>query len=45
MQKQEASSNSEKLERITKEAEILSLMEESHKTKEWIKKQIKKKIP
>ncbi len=42
MQKAE-SSVSKKLERITKEAEILSLMEESHKTKEWIKKQIKKK--
>ena len=42
MQKAATSSNS-KLERITKEAEILSLMEESHKTKEWIKKQIKKK--
>jgi hypothetical protein len=34
---------SKKLERITKEAEILSLMEESHKNKEWIKRQIKKK--
>jgi len=43
MQKADTQSNSEKLERITKEAEILSLMEESHKTKEWIKKQIKKK--
>ncbi|MCV0392943.1 MAG: hypothetical protein K5790_06580 [Nitrosopumilus sp.] len=43
MQKQDTSSNSRKLQRITKEAEILSLMEESHKTKEWIKKQIKKK--
>lgn len=32
-----------KLERITKEAEILSLMEESHKNKEWLKRQIKKK--
>ena len=32
-----------KLDRITKEAEILSLMEESHKTKEWLKRQIKKK--
>ncbi len=42
MQKAATSSNS-KLERITKEAEILSLMEESHKTKDWIKKQIKKK--
>ena len=31
------------LERITREAEILSLMEESHKTKESIKSQIKKK--
>ena len=43
MQKADTQSNSKKLERITKEAEILSLMEESHKTKEWIKKQIKKK--
>ena len=32
-----------KLERITKVSEILSLMEESHKTKEWLKNQIKKK--
>ena len=32
-----------KLDRITKEAEILSLMEESHKTKEWLRRQIKKK--
>jgi hypothetical protein len=40
---QKADSTSQKLKRITKEAEILSLMEESHKTKEWIKKQIKKK--
>jgi len=40
---QKADSISKKLERITKEAEILSLMEESHKTKDWIKKQIKKK--
>ena len=37
------SSLSKQLERVTKEAEILSLMEESHKTKDWIKKQIKKK--
>jgi len=43
MQKTDTLSISKKLERITKEAEILSLMEESHKTKEWIKKQIKKK--
>ena len=43
MQKADTLSISKKLERITKEAEILSLMEESHKTKEWIKKQIKKK--
>ncbi len=43
MQKQNTSPDSRKLERVTKEAEILSLMEESHKTKEWIKKQIKKK--
>jgi hypothetical protein len=42
MQRQN-SSISKKLDRITKVAEILSLMEESHKTKEWIKKQIKKK--
>ena len=42
MQKQD-SSLQKQLDRITKEAEILSLMEESSKTKEWIKKQIKKK--
>ena len=42
MQKQN-STISKKLARITKEAEILSLMEESHKNKEWIKRQIKKK--
>ena len=41
MQKQD--STLAKLNRVSKEAEILSLMEESHKTKEWIKKQIKKK--
>jgi len=45
MQKADTQSNSKKLERITKEAEILSLMEESHKTKEWIKKTDQKKIP
>jgi len=43
MQKRDSKSISKKLERITKQAEILSLMEESHKTKDWIKKQIKKK--
>ncbi|MCI4432477.1 MAG: hypothetical protein JHC41_02565, partial [Nitrosopumilus sp.] len=43
MQKQNSDSIEKKLERITTEAEILSLMEESHKTKEWIKSQIKKK--
>jgi len=43
MQSQSSSSLEKKLERITREAEILSLMEESHKTKEWIKSQIKKK--
>ncbi|MBM2852464.1 MAG: hypothetical protein HW420_1011, partial [Candidatus Nitrosotenuis sp.] len=43
MQKQNSLSIEKKLERITNEAEILSLMEESHKTKEWIKSQIKKK--
>ena len=32
-----------KLERITKVSEILSLMEESHKTKEWLKTPIKPK--
>jgi hypothetical protein len=37
------SSLQKQLDRITKEAKILSLMEESHKTKEWIKKQIKQK--
>ena len=42
MQKQD-SSIAKQLARITKEAEILSLMEESSKTKEWIKRQIKKK--
>jgi hypothetical protein len=42
MQKQDSVSH--KLERVTKEAEILSRMEESNKTKEWIKRQIKKKI-
>jgi len=42
MQKQN-SPTSKKLVRITKEAEILSLMEESHKNKEWLKRQIKKK--
>ncbi|MFB5617919.1 MAG: hypothetical protein ACE5Q4_04595 [Nitrosopumilus sp.] len=41
MQKQD--SIQQKLERITKEAEILSRMEESNKTKEWIKRQVKKK--
>ena len=41
MQKQD--SIQQKLERITKEAEILSRMEESNKTKEWIKRQLKKK--
>lgn len=40
---QKADSTSKKLARITKEAEILSIMEETHKTKDWIKKQIKKK--
>jgi len=34
---------SKKLDRITKEAEILSLMEESAKNKEWLKRQIKTK--
>jgi hypothetical protein len=42
MQKQD-SSLQKQLDRITTEAEILSLMEESSKTKEWIKRQIKKK--
>jgi len=42
MQKQN-SAILKKLDRITKEAEILSLMEESNKNKEWIKRQIKKK--
>jgi hypothetical protein len=41
LQKQD--SVSQKLQRVTKEAEILSRMEESQKTKEWIKRQIKKK--
>ncbi|HUT07016.1 MAG TPA: hypothetical protein VMW74_10080 [Nitrosopumilaceae archaeon] len=42
MQKED-SSIQKQLARITKEAEILSLMEETHKTKDWIKKQIKQK--
>jgi len=42
MQKQN-SLVSKKLDRITKIAEILSLMEESQKNKEWLKRQIKKK--
>jgi len=41
MQKQN-SPTSKKLVRITKEAEILSLMGESNKNKEWLKRQIKK---
>jgi len=41
MQKQDSVSG--QLRRVTKEAEILSRMEESNKTKEWIKRQIKKK--
>jgi hypothetical protein len=42
LQKQD-SSIQKQLDRITKEAEILSLMEGSSKTKEWLKQQIKKK--
>ncbi len=42
MQKQN-SPVSKKLDRITKIAEILSLMEESQKNKEWLKRQMKKK--
>ncbi|MCH7758729.1 MAG: hypothetical protein IIA19_09720 [Thaumarchaeota archaeon] len=42
MQKQN-SLVSKKLARITKVAEILSLMEESQKNKEWLKRQMKKK--
>ena len=42
MQKQD-SEILQKLERVTKYAEILSRMEESNKTKEWIKRQVKKK--
>ena len=42
MQKQN-SLVSKKLDRITKIAEILSLMEESQKNKEWLKRQMKKK--